>query len=194
MVVVERADAIREALAAVGTGVGCHYRLRAEHGLTVELLDRLGTIKPIRQRIPTCDEHPCPLRDGCRHAPTFADGQGSRAGGRSGKKFRLAPAGLALLEDAAVARQIDAAVAELPLSRRVLAALTDAGGALTVFALNAALLEESLAALLAEGEPGEASFTRGDLAATLALLDARGLVTSAGHQVRLAAQPPAARP
>lgn len=184
--VVARDNPLREAVAAVGEGVGCHYRLRAEQGLTVETLDSLGLIKPIRQRIPTCDDHPCPLRDGCRFARVFAEGAGGRTGGRSGKKFRLAPTGRALLDDETVLRQLGAAVAASPLPRRILAALAEAGGTLTVFALNTALLEASLGALLAHGDAGQAGFTRGDLAAGLTLLDALGLLASDGRRVTLA--------
>lgn len=178
MTAVAGAEPIRAALAVIEGGVGCHYRLRAESGLTVEILHALGLVKPIRQRIPTCDEHPCPLRAECRFAVRFAEGAGSRGGGRSGRKFRLAPLGEAALGDDALLRQIGEAVSALPLPRRILTALAgaEAGEGLTIFALNTILLEESLAALAAEGEPGEAAFGRGDLAASLDLLAALGLV------------------
>lgn len=173
--------AIRAALATAGEGdgIGCHYRLRAETGLTVEVLAALGLVRPIRQRIPTCDEHPCPLRPGCRFAPTFAAG---RAGGRSGKKFRLAPVGEAALRDDAILRDLGEALTTLPLARRILAALAAAGGTLTIFALNTALIEEDLNALLAGDEPGEAGVGRGDLAAGLALLAARGAIEYDGRR------------
>lgn len=174
---------LRLAAFATGDGIGCHYRLRAEQGLTVELLTGLGLVKPIRQRIPTCDEHPCPLRQECRFARVFADGAGSREGVRSGKKFRLSPAGQALLEDEVLPPQIAEDIARLPLSRRILDALTAAGGTVSVFALNTVLLEASIEALLAEGDPGEAAFTRASLAAHLALLDALGLIRDDGRQV-----------
>ena len=175
-------EPLRATLAAVGTGVGCHYRLRAEGGLTVELLDRLGLVKPIRQRIPTCDEHPCPLRAGCRFATLFNE----ERPGRSGRKFRLAPLGEAATRDDALLRQIMGAAPELPLPRRILDALAAAGGALTVFALDTALLGESLAALAAGGDPGEAGFNRGDLAAGLTLLAALGAIEYDGRRVALA--------
>ncbi|MDP9374468.1 MAG: hypothetical protein M3Q65_18865 [Chloroflexota bacterium] len=175
-------EPLRAALAGVGMGVGCHYRLRAEGGLTVEVLDRLGLVKPIRQRIPNCDEHACPLRAGCRFAPSFAE----ERPGRSGRKFRLTPLGEAATRDDAILRQVAAAVSELPLSRRILAALATAGGTLTVFALDTALLGESLAALAADGDPGPAGFSRGDLAAGLTLLAALDLIAYDGRRVALA--------
>ncbi len=175
-------EPLRAALVGIGTGVGCHYRLRAEGGLTVELLDRLGLVRPIRQRIPTCDEHPCPLRAGCRFATLFNE----ERPGRSGRKFRLAPLGEAATRDDALLRQLMGAAAELPLPRRILAALAAAGGALTVFALDTALLGESLAALAAGGDSGEAGFNRGDLAASLTLLAALGAIAYDGRRVALA--------
>ena len=178
MTAVTGAEPIRAALATIEGGVGCHYRLRAEGGLTVEILHALGLVKPIRQRIPTCDEHPCPLRAECRFAARFAEGAGSRGGGRSGRKFRPASLGEAVLGDDALLRQVGAAVPALPLPQRILAALAGAEGGegLTIFALNTILLEESLAALAADGDPGEAAFGRGDLAASLDLLATLGLV------------------
>ena len=80
---------LRAALGATGDGIGCHHRLRAEVRLGVETLAALGLVKPIRQRIPACSEHACPLREGCRFARAFAEG----TAGRSGKKFRLSPLG-----------------------------------------------------------------------------------------------------
>lgn len=174
-------DPLRAALTAVDDGIGCHYRLRAEGGLTADLLGRLGLVKPIRQHIPTCDEHRCPLRADCRFATLFAGGRA----GRSGKKFRLAPLGEAALRDETILRQVAAAVPDLPLARRILAALETAGGALTIFALNALLLEESLDALAASGDPGAAGFRRGDLLAGLTLLAALGALDYDGHRATL---------
>lgn len=187
MAALRQPELLRVALTATGAGVGCHYRLRAEGGVTVETLDGLGLVKPIRQRIPTCDEHPCPLRQGCRFAARFAEGRA----GRSGKKFRLAPLGQAALSDEAILRQVGEAAARLPLSRRILAALearVPARGscALTPFALNTILLGESLEALAAEGDPGQAGFSRGDLAAGLTLLAALGLIDYDGRHAALA--------
>lgn len=174
------AAVLRAALAATGDGIGCHFRLRAEVGLGTDLLAGLGLVRPIRQRIPACSEHACPLREGCRHAAIFAE---ARAG-RSGKKFRLTPLGERALDHDHILAQVAAAVGDLPLARRVLAILAD--GPRSVFALNSALLDQSLAALLADGEFGETAFERGDLAATLALLTGLGAVRDDGGTLALA--------
>src|SRR5262245_66444257 len=108
MVVVAVDDAVaaeggplRAALLATGDGIGCHYRLRAEVGLGVGLLAALGLVRPIRQRIPDCREHACPVRADCRFARLFAEG----ADGRSGKKYRLTPLGAGALGDMVIPRQ-----------------------------------------------------------------------------------------
>ena len=173
---------LRAALLATGDGIGCHYRLRAEVGLGVGVLAALGLVKPIRQRIPDCSEHACPLRADCRFARLFAEG----AVGRSGKKYRLAPLGEGALRDTAILRQVAGATRDLPLARRVLAALAEAGRPLTIFALNTILLDQSLAALAANGESGEAAFDRGDLAGLLRLLAAIGAITYDGYRVSMA--------
>lgn len=172
---------LRSALLATGDGIGCHYRLRATCGLGIEPLEALGLVKPIRQRIPTCIEHACPLRDTCRFARLFAEGEA----GRSGKKYRLTPLGAGALRDPIVLRQIEAATRDLPLARRILAALATAGGHLTTLTLNAALLDERLAALSATGEAGESAFERGELAGMLSLLDATGALGYDGYRVTL---------
>jgi len=65
---------IRAALVAiVGGGLRCHYRLRAEGGLTVEMLHAFGLVKPIRRRIPPSASRPIPLRV---MAPNEPEGQG----------------------------------------------------------------------------------------------------------------------
>ncbi|HEY8599047.1 MAG TPA: hypothetical protein VIL85_11495 [Thermomicrobiales bacterium] len=167
------------ALLATGDGIGCHHRLRVEVGLGVETLAALELVKPIRQRIPTCAEHACPLRDGCRFAPIFAAG----LAGRSGKKYRLTPLGEAALRDPVILRQLGAATWELPLARRIIAALQAAATPLTIFALNTALLDQSLAALATEGNPGEWAFGRGELAGLLNLLSASGAISYDGYLV-----------
>ena len=182
----DAAGLLRAALGATGDGVGCHYRLRAEVGLGTDLLAELGLVKPIRQRIPDCSEHACPLRDGCRHAIIFAE---ARAG-RSGKKYRLAPLGERALADDHILAQVATAAQGGALARRVLAALAE--GPRSIFALNTILLDQSLAALHQDGEFGEASFDRGGLAATLALLRDLGTVVYDGATVALplAGSPP----
>ena len=177
---------LRAALRATDGGIGCHYRLRAEIGLGVETLATLGLVKPIRQRIPTCTEHPCPLRDGCQFEPIFAQG----LAGRAGKKYRLSPLGEGTLRDPTIARQIDDAARDLPLARRILAALREAKTGLSIFALHTVLLDQSLAALLADGNPGEAGFERGELAGQLTLLAALGAIDYAGEDVTLTADTP----
>ena len=173
---------LRAALSATGDGIGCHHRLRAEVGLGVETLAALGLVKPIRQRIPTCAEHACPLREDCRFAPTFAAG----LAGRSGKKYRLTPLGEGTLRDPVILRQLGEATRELPLARRIIAALQASETPLTIFALNTALLDQSLAALAADGNPGEAAFGRGELAGLLKLLSASGALDYDGYLVALA--------
>lgn len=173
---------LRAALLATGDGIGCHYRLRAEVGLGVETLAALGLVKPIRQRIPTCAEHACPLRDHCRFAPIFAEG----LAGRSGKKYRLTPLGEGALRDPVILRQLGAATWELPLARRIIAALQAAETPLTIFAINTTLLDQSLAALKADGSPGEWAFGRGELAGLLNLLSASGAIDYDGYLVTLA--------
>ena len=173
---------LRAALLATGDGIGCHHRLRAEVGLGVETLAALGLVKPIRQRIPTCAEHACPLRDGCRFAPIFAEG----LAGRSGKKYRLTPLGEGALREPVILRQLGEATWELPLARRIIAALQAAEAPLTIFALNTALLDQNLAALAADGNPGEAAFGRGELAGLLNLLSASGAIDYDGYLVTLA--------
>ena len=172
---------LRAALRATAGGIGCHHRLRAEVGLGVEALAALGLVKPIRQRIPTCDEHPCPHREDCQFATIFTEG----LAGRAGKKYRLAPLGEAVLRDHAIARQIDDAARDLPLARRVLVALGDTPGGLTIFALNTVLLDQSLAALAADGDPGEAAFSRGEVAGMLSLLEALGAIQRDGERIAM---------
>ena len=176
---------LHAALGATGGGIGCHHRLRAEVGLGVETLAALALVKPIRQRIPTCDEHPCPLLGECGFARVFAE----ERPGRSGIKYRLSPLGEGASRDPVILRQIGEAAGDLPLARRIGAALADAGAPLTIFALNTILLDQSLAALDRDGDPGEAKFSRGELASTLALLDATGAVAYDGY---LIAPPPIA--
>lgn len=177
--VASRAGRLRAALAATGDGVGCHYRLRAEVGLGTDLLAELGLVKPIRQRIPDCSEHACPLRDGCPHAALFAE---ARAG-RSGKKYRLAPLGERALTDDRLLAQVADAARDGALARRILAAVAD--GPRSIFALNTALLDQALAALDRDGDFGEAAFDRGDLAATLSLLADLGAIDYDGATVAL---------
>ncbi len=55
-------------------------------GLLLVLAD-LGQLKPLQQRIPSCDEHPCPARNRCSYVADFAPKSNARRGGR---KFRLA--------------------------------------------------------------------------------------------------------
>lgn len=172
---------LRVALRATDGGIGCHHRLRAEVGLGVETLAALGLVKPIRQRIPTCAEHRCPLRDDCQFAVIFAEGQT----GRAEKKYRLSPLGEGALRDPTIARQIDDAARDLPLARRILAALREATAGLTIFALNTVLLEQSLVALAADGATGEATFGRGELAGQLTLLDALGAIVYDSERVAL---------
>ena len=172
---------LRAALRATDGGIGCHHRLRADLGLGVETLSALGLVKPIRQRIPTCDEHPCPHHGNCQFATIFAEG----LSGRAGKKYRLSPLGEGALRDPAIARQIDAAARDLPLARRILAALRDATGGLTIFALNTILLDQSLAALAADGVLGETAFSRGELAGMLGLLEALGAIGRDGERVTM---------
>ncbi|MGN6814017.1 MAG: hypothetical protein ACTHMP_24375 [Thermomicrobiales bacterium] len=174
-------EVLRAALRATSNEIGCQYRLGPEIGLDVDTLAALGLVKPIRQRIPDCAEHACPLRDGCRFAALFAD---ARAG-RSGKKYRLSPLGVAVLTDDALLGQVSAAARDLPLARRVLALLTAASGPQTIFALNAALLDECLTALEATGDCGDTAFTRAGLAACLTLLAATGAITYDGYHVAL---------
>lgn len=173
------AELLRAALGATGDGVGCHFRLRAEVGLGVEILTELGLVRPIRQRIPDCTEHGCPLRDDCRHAITFAE---ARAG-RSGKKYRLAPLGERALTDDQILAQVANAALDGALARRVLAVIAD--GPRSIFSLNTALLDQSLAALARDGDFGDAAFDRGDLAATLALLANLGAISYDGATVAL---------
>lgn len=173
---------LRAALLATGDGIGCHHRLRAEVGLGVETLAALGLVKPIRQRIPTCAEHACPLHDSCRFAPIFAES----LAGRSGKKYRLTPLGEGALREPVILRQLGEATWELPLARRIIAVLHAAETPLTIFALNTALLDQSLAALAADGNPGEWAFGRGELAGLLNLLSASGAIDYDGYLVTLA--------
>jgi hypothetical protein len=173
------ASLLRSALQATGDDIGCHYRLRAEVGLGVEILAELQLVRPIRQRIPDCTEHACPLRDDCRHAIVFAE---ARAG-RSGKKYRLLPLGERALTDDHILAQVANAARDGTLARRVLAAIAD--GPLSIFALNTALLDQSLAALARDGDFGDTAFDRGDLAATLALLTNLGAIDYDGATVAL---------
>ncbi len=171
-------DALHAALLATGDGIGCQYRLRAGGLVGVETLAALTLIKPIRQRIPTCDEHGCPLLGECRFARIFSEG----AAGRSGKKFLLTPLGDRARRDPAIRRQVADAALTLPLAGRILATLA-ARGPQTIFTLNTALLDESLAALARDGAAGEATFERGELADGLTLLGALGALTYDGYRV-----------
>ena len=177
-------DALSAALLATDDGIGCHYRLRAGGLVGVETLAALTLIKPIRQRIPTCDEHGCPLLGDCRFARLFSEG----AAGRSGKKFRLTPLGDRARRDPAIRRQVADAALTLPLAQRILATLA-ARGPQTIFTLNTALLDESLAALARDGAAGEAAFERGELADGLTLLAALGAITYDGYRVGPVAAP-----
>jgi hypothetical protein len=175
---VAEGDALSAALLATDDGIGCQYRLRAGGYVGVETLAALTLVKPIRQRIPTCDEHGCPLRAECRFARLFSEG----AAGRSGKKFRLTPLGDRARRDPAIRRQVADAALTLPLAARILATLA-AHGPQTIFTLNTALLDESLAALAHDGTAGEAAFERGELADGLTLLGAIGALDYDGYRV-----------
>lgn len=171
-------SALQAALLATDDGIGCHYRLRATGLVGTETLAALTLIKPIRQRIPTCDEHGCPHRDSCRFARIFTEG----TAGRSGKKFRLTPLGERARHDTAILDQVADAARALPLARRILAALAMTEPQ-TIFTLNARLLNESLEALANAGDPGEAAFSRGELADSLTLLGALGALDYDGYRV-----------
>ncbi len=175
---VAECDALHAALLTTDDGVGCQYRLCAGGFVGVGTLAALTLIKPIRQRIPACDEHGCPLRADCRFARTFSEG----AAGRSGKKFRLTPLGERARRDPAIRRQVADAALGLPLAGRILATLA-AHGPQTIFTLNTALLDESLAALARDGTAGEAAFERGELADGLTLLGALGALVYDGYRV-----------
>ena len=177
-------DALNAALLATDDGIGCHYRLRAGSLVGVETLAALTLVKPIRQRIPTCDEHGCPLLGACRFARLFGEG----AAGRSGKKFRLTPLGDRARRDPAIRRQVADAARGLPLARRILATLA-ARGPQTIFTLDTALLDEALAALARDGGAGEAAFERGELADALTLLGALGALDYDGYRVGPATDP-----
>ena len=133
--VLERAEAV---------GVGCHYWSLPEYGVPIEHLELLGLARPVRQRIPACEEHGCHLLDSWRHRAVFAD----QVPGRAGRKFRLTPLGVGTIDSTA---ELAERVAELPLARRILDVLSDAGP-LTGFALYWRLLEPELAELAETGQ------------------------------------------
>ena len=64
-------------------------------------------------------------------------------------------------------------------------AIRSPDGPRSIFALNTALLDQSLAALQRDGDFGDAAFDRGDLAATLTLLANLGAIDYDGATVAL---------
>jgi hypothetical protein len=163
---VSAAEGLRAALAAVGKGIGCEHWTLPDHGLPVLLLKDLGLARPITTRIPRCAEHACRYLGACWQEIVFAEGRE----GRSGRKFRLTPEGQATASDATA---LGAAVAALPLTADVLAALAD--GERTIFELNWALVEPRVAALGA-GEELPPMPSRAYLRAVLLLLVDQGAV------------------
>ncbi|SRR5581483_649450 len=175
-------SSLGSALAAVGDGVGCEHWTLPDHDLPVALLEALGFVRPIRQRIPRCSEHGCRYLGACAQQVVFEEGRD----GRSGRKFRLTADGQAAVVDRT---RSAAAVAALPLAESILAALAD--GDRTVFELAWALVEPALAGLAAGEEPAVPP-DRAYFRATLALLAEHGRVAIAegsGLVRRVAAAP-----
>jgi hypothetical protein len=162
--------------------VGCEHWTLPDHDLPVVLLETLGLVRPIRQRIPRCSEHGCRYLGACTQQAVFEEGRD----GRSGRKFRLTADGQAAVADRA---HVAAAIAALPLAQSILAALAD--GERTVFELAWVLVEPALTGLAAGEEPAVPP-DRAYFRATLALLVEHGYVTidaGSGLVQRVAAAP-----
>jgi hypothetical protein len=162
---------------ANAVGVGCHYWSLAEYGAPVEQLELLGLAKSIKARVPTCEDHGCHLLETCRHRIVFAEARP----GRSGRKFRLTPEGVAAIDSPA---EIAARVAELPLARRILDMVAASPEPITGFDLYWRLLEPELDELARTGEPAVHKLTRPAVRFYLDLLIASGWLLEDHGRIR----------
>jgi hypothetical protein len=151
-----------------GVGVGCHYWTR-ERGVPADQLVELGLATSIRTRVPPCEEHGCHLLETCRQRILFAE----RGPGRAGRKVRLTEEGRAAAGSTAA---LAAHVAELPLARRVLDVLAEAGRPLSWFELYWRLLEPELDELAATGQPALPRLSRSGVRFALDMLRSAGAV------------------
>lgn len=175
---------IQQILAATGEGVGCRHRFEPEPGINLALLTRLGLVTPINTRIPRCSDHGCPLVGQCAFQADFDSAQS----GRSGRKFRLTPDGLAAAHKPAVIAQV---VEQAPEAAQVLATLRD--GATNVFELAARLLDAEIEQLDRCGWASDARpLSRRELGALLRLLAELGLIEIGEDGVSLRALSPKA--
>ena len=162
----ERLHGVLEVIQSVG--VGCHYWTR-ERGVPADQLVELGLATSIKTRVPACEEHGCHLLETCRQRALFAE----RGPGRAGRKVRLTEEGLAAAGSTAA---LAAHVAELPLARRVLDVLAEAGCPLSPFDLYWRLLEPELDELAATGQPTLPRLSRPGVSFTLDMLRSAGAV------------------
>ncbi len=173
------------ALEEAGAGVGCHYYVEKQYGLSAALLDRLGVVKLIRASPPACRDHACPLVGQCEYEPIFS----SKEPGRSNKKFKLSMFGAQVVEEP---RALTEALGRTYVARVVLEVLAE--GAHSALSLNTILMKRSVEELRATGKVEATFFSRGELRDALRLLIECGLVQEDGVRYSLTSVEVTARP
>ncbi len=155
------------ALEEAGAGVGCHYYVEKQYGLSAALLDRLDAVKLIRASPPACRDHACPLVGQCEYERLFS----TKEPGRSNKKFKLSMFGAQMIEEP---RALAEALGRTYVARVVLQALADR--AHSALSLNTILMKCSVEELRATGKVEATFFSRAELRDALRLLVESGLV------------------
>lgn len=132
---------------ASAVGVGCQYWSAVEYGVPAAQLKELGLARLIGANVPTCEDHGCHLIDTCRHRVVFAE----KRPGIANRKFRLTPEGVGAAESTAA---LAARLADVPLARRILDVLAEAGEGETLsgFDLYWRLLPPELDDLIESGQ------------------------------------------
>jgi hypothetical protein len=139
-------ERLRHALAsAEASGVGCHYWTQPTLGVPVDQLAAFGLVQTIKQRIPLCEDHACPIVETCAERAIFAEARP----GRAGLKFRLTELGRQASADPAL---IVANLTQQPVPARILTLLTDAGQPMSSLDLYWRLLAPELETLAETGQ------------------------------------------
>lgn len=172
---------IRQALAlAQSHEVGCQFWLEPEFQVSLDILKEAGLVAPIRQGVPSCDDHGCHLKGRCSEEARFQRSEDIYPEGISGIKFRLTEAGHRLLnglqDDLDLFRT---AVANSPLASAALRVIAQRGqGGVGSLELLGELLKLQERHLESQGNvPFE--LDRWQLGQWLMLMEALGLVTAA---------------
>lgn len=168
---------VRTVVVETGEGISCGHYTEPIYGVSARLLDRLGLVTFINRLPPECTTHGCPLCGKCAFEQDFTD----RTGSRSGVKFRLNDKGREIL---AHPEKLAEYAADSRLGARILDVLTN--GPQSVFALDTHLMEFVYTSIRSGQNTSELQYTREDLADTLSLLEAAGLLRYEGNIYSLA--------